>query len=154
MKIKNKVVWITGASSGIGKALVKSFYNQGAKIILSSRNEKTLKDVAEEYHLDQERYYILPLDLESTSELNNKTHAALNCFGSIDIVIHNGGISQRSLVEETDFSVDEKLIYINYLSYVAITKSILPAMIKNGSGHLNRLPHLAEPPICFMSNGR
>jgi dehydrogenase/reductase SDR family member 7B len=134
MNYKDKIVWITGASSGIGKALVKKFYQEGAKVILSSRKEESLKQVAEEFQLNPSRYKILPLDLEKLTELNQKTADAIECFGVVDLCIHNGGISQRSLVEETEFSVDERLIQINYLSYVAITKALLPSMIKNGSG--------------------
>lgn len=131
---KNKVVWITGASSGIGKGLVKSFNQQGAKVILSSRKEPALNEVISEFNLDTDTNKVLPLDLEDIPSLEEKTKQALALFGRIDVMIHNGGISQRSKVLETKFEVYQRLMSINYLSYVAITKYLLPSMIENGGG--------------------
>jgi dehydrogenase/reductase SDR family member 7B len=134
MDHKNKTIWITGASSGIGKSLVKKFYAQGANIILSSRNQSGLEQVAKEFKLNQDRFKILSLDLEQLAQLKEKTIQALALFNGIDIVIHNGGISQRSFAKDTEFSVDERLMKVNFLSYVAITKAILPHMLTKGKG--------------------
>lgn len=134
MDHKNKTIWITGASSGIGKSLVKEFYHHGANIILSSRSQKGLLEVAQEFCLHKDRFKILTLDLEQLEQLKEKTSEALSLFDGIDIVVHNGGISQRSLAKDTAFSVDERLMKINYLSYVAITKAILPHMLSKGEG--------------------
>ena len=133
-EFQNKVVWITGASSGIGKGLVKSFNELGAKVILSSRKKTALEQVITDFNLDPTRNKVLPVDLEKLNTLDDITDQALMLFGTIDIMVHNGGISQRSLVLETKFDVDQKLMNINYLSYVAITKRLLPHMIEKKEG--------------------
>jgi len=133
--IKDKVVWITGASSGIGEALVKEYSKLGAKIILSARREKELQRVKQECSLSNERALVLPLDLGAHDEMPSKVEQAINHFGQIDILINNGGISQRSLVADTDFSVYKKLVDIDYLGTVALSKAVLPHFIKRKSGH-------------------
>jgi len=133
MNFTNKVVWITGASSGIGKALVIEFSKLDAKLILSARNEEKLVAVKEECE-NSEMIKILRLDLENYSNFNNTVNEAINWFGRIDILVNNGGISQRSLASETSIDVDKPVMDINYLGTVALTKAILPHFIENKSG--------------------
>ncbi len=133
--IKDKVVWITGASSGIGEALSKECARQGAKVILSARRESELERVKSECGLADERALVLPLDLGDHDQMQSKVEKALKHFGQVDILINNGGISQRSLVRETDFSVYKKLIDIDYLGTVALSKALLPHFIERQSGH-------------------
>lgn len=132
---QNKIVWITGASSGIGEALVKAFAQENAFIILSSRKASELARVQIENKLTDQNSLILPLNLGDYSNLKPQIEQALAWKGKIDYMIHNGGISQRSLIEETEIDVDKKLMDVNYLGAVALTKGILPSMIKNQSGH-------------------
>lgn len=134
MYFSNKVIWLTGASSGIGKALAIELSKQHCKLILSSRNKKSLELVRNECE-NPENIKILPLDLENYSELKLKADEAIQSFGKIDILINNGGISQRSLVEDTHIDVDKRIMDINYLGTVALTKAILPHFIKNKIGH-------------------
>jgi len=133
--IKNKVVWITGASSGIGEALSKEYAKEGAKLILSARRESELQRVKKETGLDDDHALVLPLDLGEHDQMSSKVDQALAHFGHIDILINNGGISQRSLVNETDFSVYKKLIDIDYLGTVALSKAVLPHFIERKAGH-------------------
>lgn len=133
--LKNKVVWITGASSGIGEALVKEYAKLSAKIILSARRENELKRVQKEADLADEQSLVLPLDLALHDEMPAKVEQALAHFGHVDILINNGGISQRSLVLDTDFSVYKKLIDVDYLGTVALTKALLPHFVERQSGH-------------------
>jgi short-subunit dehydrogenase len=130
--INNKIIWITGASSGIGEALAYELSQKNCKLILSGRNVEALEKVKLKCDTD---VFILPFDLGDFD--NAKIHAqkAIEAFGKVDILVNNGGISQRSLLAETDFSVDKKLIEIDYLGTVALTKAILPHFIKNKSGH-------------------
>lgn len=134
MSIKNKVFWITGSSSGIGKSLAVELSNQDASLILSSRNKKTLEEV-KKLCKNSSRVKILPLDLEDYLQMNAKVEEAISFFGKIDVLVNNGGISQRSLVKDTNISVDKRLMDINYLGTVALTKALLPHFIKNKSGH-------------------
>ena len=133
MNFTNKVVWITGASSGIGKALAIELSNQGAKLILSARNKDKLIEV-KNFCNNSEPIEVLCLDLEDHASLHIKAKEAIKLFGRIDILINNGGISQRSLASETTLVVDKRIMDINYLGTVALSKAVLPHFIKNNSG--------------------
>ena len=133
MNFTNKIVWITGASSGIGKALAFELSKQNVQLILSSRNEVKLKQVKTECE-NSSKVKILPLDLEDYTNLSAKTSEALKLFGSIDVLFNNGGISQRSLAKDTDIEVDKRIMDINYLGTVALTKALLPHFINKNSG--------------------
>jgi len=133
MNFRNKVVWITGASSGIGKSLAIELSYQGAKLILSSRNKASLETVRSSCK-NSNNVKIVPLDLEDYMNLTSKVDQAISCFGVIDILVNNGGISQRSLVKDTDISVDRRIMDINYFGTVALTKGVLPHFIKNKKG--------------------
>jgi short-subunit dehydrogenase len=133
----HKVVWITGASSGIGEALVKNLAkNSNAKIILSSRKEEQLHSVAEKAALSTDRYAVIPLDLKNYKDLPEIAQKAINQFGKIDILVNNAGLSQRSLAMETDIEVDKQLIDIDYIGTVALTKAVIPYMINNKGGQI------------------
>lgn len=134
MSFSNKIVWITGASSGIGRALAIEMSKQNAKLILSSRKKEGLQSV-KELCKNQDAVKIVPLDLEDYGNLELKANEAIEAFGSIDILVNNGGISQRALVNETDIDVDKRLMDVNYLGTVALTKAILPYFIANNGGH-------------------
>ncbi len=131
---QNKVVWITGASSGIGEALAYAFSFRGANLILSSRRPDELERVKYTCRFP-ESVKILTLDLGDSSSLESKTKEAVSMFGHIDIMVHNGGISQRSLIVETNMDVHRRVMELDYFSYVAITKALLPHFIEKKSGH-------------------
>lgn len=132
---QDKVVWVTGASSGIGEALVYELVKSGALVIISARREEELLRVAKNAQKNNQ-INILPLDLENYNSFEEITQKALTWKGKIDILINNGGISQRSLAEETKIQVDEKLMKVNYLGTVALTKSLLTHWIQKKYGHV------------------
>ncbi|MEN8927954.1 MAG: SDR family oxidoreductase [Flavobacteriales bacterium] len=132
---KNKTVWVTGASSGIGRALAIQFSSLGANLILSARNTEKLSKT-KELCSNQAQIKVLPLDLEDYTKAQEKTASALAFFDGIDLLINNGGISQRSLAEETPITVDEKIMAINYFGTVALTKALLPHFIAKKSGQI------------------
>ncbi len=134
--LTGKVVWITGASSGIGESLVKGFANFGAKIILSARREPELKRVQKEAGLDDSNSLIVPIDLYRRDELDPALEKIKQKFTSIDILICNAGISQRSQVKDTLPEVDRKIMELNYFSVVEMVKKIVPDMIKRQQGHI------------------
>jgi short-subunit dehydrogenase len=131
--INNKVVWITGASSGIGEALAYELSQKNCKLILSARNVENLERVKRK--CSSSEVALLPFDLSDFSGAKNTVEKAISLFGKIDILINNGGVSQRSLIVDTDFEVDKKLIEVDYLGTVAISKSLLPHFISNRKGH-------------------
>jgi short-subunit dehydrogenase len=132
---KDKVVWVTGASSGIGEALARTLADQGAKLVLSSRRKKELLRIAEETNLGEDQYLILPLDLGKYSGFEKEAKKVIQKFGRLDVLIHNGGISQRSLAEDSRITIFEELIRVNYLGTVALTLATLPIFLKQGFGH-------------------
>jgi short-subunit dehydrogenase len=132
--IEGKTVWITGASSGIGEALAYELNGRGCRLILSSRREEELERVKQAC-VHPESIEVLPLNLAEFDAIPQKAEQALSAFGRIDILINNAGISQRSLIEETDFRVYQHLINVNYLGTIAVTKAILPHFIHRKQGH-------------------
>lgn len=133
---EGKVIWITGASSGIGEALAIQLSAFNTRLILSSNQDEELMRVKSVLRLKPEDVYILPLDLNEPDSLEDKAKEALKAFGHIDILINNGGISQRSMVMETSIETDRKIMEINYFSGVILTKCIMPSMLARGSGHI------------------
>lgn len=135
-EFKNKVVWITGASSGIGEALALAFAKRGARLILSARRESELQRVAALTGLPPLDIMILPFDLADTSKASGLAAQVMNKFGRIDILINNGGNSQRSAVAETNESIERNLMEVNYFSAVNLSKAVLPYMLRVKSGQL------------------
>ena len=136
MTFANKTVWIIGASSGIGRAVALDMAIHGAKLVLSSRNLTELQKVKDECLQSTEHCIVIPLDLEKNSDYSNETNKIIIEYGKIDYLILVGGVSQRSLISETPLSIDRKLMEINYFGIISITKSVLPYMIKQKSGHI------------------
>ena len=136
MDIRNKVIWITGASSGIGEALTYKLNELGAKLILSSRNRESLYVVKSKCKINPLDIHVLPLDLENTDSLKEVTASAIKIYNRIDMIIHSGGVSQRSLALETNLDVAQRIMNINFWGTVALTQQILPTMLSNNSGHI------------------
>ena len=107
IEFNEKTVWITGASSGIGKALALKISSLKANIVLSSRNKEELENVAKQCKGEA---YILPLDLEKPEAFEKATQSVVKKYGSIDLLINNGGISQRSEASQTSIDVHRKLM--------------------------------------------
>ncbi|MGV3546258.1 MAG: SDR family NAD(P)-dependent oxidoreductase, partial [Pedobacter sp.] len=133
--MKNKVVWITGASSGIGEALVHELSAAGAKLIISSRNRDELFRVKQKCK-NQIDVHVLSLDLEDSESLPTKAVDALRIYGHIDILINSGGISQRALALETDLKTEQRLMDVNFWGTVILSKAVLPQMIKRNTGSI------------------
>jgi dehydrogenase/reductase SDR family protein 7B len=136
MSFTNKVVWITGASSGIGEALTDQFIKKGAKVIISSRRKEVLEEVKSRYPNQQDQIKVLPLDLSNIDHLKEKSEQAEQFYGQIDYLVNNGGISQRAAVNEIDIDVLDKVMKVNFMGSAALTKYILPGMIKRQNGHI------------------
>jgi dehydrogenase/reductase SDR family protein 7B len=136
MNMKNKIIWITGASSGIGEALCYQLNSLGAKLIISSRNREALYQVKGNCTVNPLDVHVLPLDLEKTDSLKDVTNEALRIFNKIDIIIHSGGISQRSMALETELSVAQRIMDINFWGTVALTQHLLPSMLSQNTGQI------------------
>jgi short-subunit dehydrogenase len=133
----NKRVWITGASSGIGEALALAFASQGAHLLLSARNEDALQKVALQCkELGAGMVSVQKLDLSDHNSIPGIVRNVVASVGKVDILINNGGISQRSLALDTSLDVDKKLMEVNYFGTLAVTKAVLPGMITHQLGHI------------------
>jgi len=132
--ISGQVIWITGASSGIGEAVAYELNSCNNTLILSARTANRLKEVKANCRFP-ENVYIEPLDLAAHDRMPEHVANALRTCGKVDILINNAGLSQRSLIVDTQMSVYKKLIDVNYLGTVALTKALLPHFIKNNGGH-------------------
>jgi short-subunit dehydrogenase len=130
MRFRDKVVWVTGASSGIGEAVAVAFSREGAKLILSSRNAAELERVRNACTGLGHR--VVPLDLTRPDSFP----PAVAEVGEVDVVVHSGGVSQRSLVADTDLATDRAIMELNFFGTVALTKAILPSMLARKSGHI------------------
>jgi dehydrogenase/reductase SDR family member 7B len=134
-KLSGKVVWITGASSGIGAALAPALAERGAKLVLSSRRQDALRSVQGACQRPNE-HLVLPLDMMDTSAFGPAVRTVLDRVARIDILVHCAGISQRARAADTQLSVDRRIMDLNYFGPVALTKQVLPAMIECQSGHI------------------
>lgn len=136
-KFKDKVVWITGASSGMGEAVAYRMSKENATLILTALEFDLLDKVVEKCKsLGAYDAYSLPFDLSETDKLNELAEKALAKFGRIDILYNNAGISQRGTALETEMKVIRKVMEVNYFAPVILTKAVLPGMIAQGGGQL------------------
>ncbi len=132
--ISNKVFWVTGASSGIGEAISLLLLKQGAKVVLSARRVEELQRVAQASKVNHDNILILPFNLELHQDAPNWVEQVIQKFGHIDVLINNGGVSQRSYASNTQIDVERKLFEINYFAQVALSKAVLPVYQKQGHG--------------------
>lgn len=133
---KDKIVWITGASSGIGEALAIVCARQGSKLVLTARREEELQRVAALTGLPEDSILILPADVTDLKQIPEWIQKITERFGRIDILFNNAGISSRALALESSLDIDRKVMEIDYFSVIALTKAVLPGMIERGEGHI------------------
>lgn len=134
MEIQSKVVWVTGASSGIGEALVVALAKKGAIVALSSRRLEELQRVQKQAGLSEQTSLCVPLDLADFSTFDAAYQQVLEKFGRVDILINNGGISQRDYFKNTEMATVRRLMEVNFFGTVGLTKLVLPEMIARKSG--------------------
>ncbi|XP_020614368.1 dehydrogenase/reductase SDR family member 7-like [Orbicella faveolata] len=144
--LRGKVVWITGASSGIGEYLAYELVKYGCKLVLSARRKAELERVKKNcaaiamthdslFKKDQD-ILVLPLDSLKFDTHEKLTQDVLKHFGKIDILVNNAGRSQRSLVEKTSLQVDRALLDLNVVGPISLTKAVLPHMIEHHEGQI------------------
>ena len=135
-----KIVWITGASSGIGEALAKSFAADGAHIILSGRRVEALQAVADAIPTDT---LILPFEVTDYKVLEANVAQAWDWKGRVDILVNNAGVSQRSLAIRTDPNVYADLLNIDLIAPIWLTQLQLPRMVAAGGAHIVAISSVA-----------
>jgi len=128
--MKDKVVLITGSTSGIGKALAKSFGRAGAKVVITGRNPANLEATAQELNQLNIQNLAIPADVSKEADCARMVAETVAAFGKLDILINNAGISMRALFQELDLDVIRKVMDINFYGTVYATKFALPHILK------------------------
>ncbi|MSU49130.1 MAG: SDR family oxidoreductase [Opitutus sp.] len=135
MKFTGQIVWITGASSGIGEATAMAFAREGAQLVLSSRRPEELERVRQRCERAAE-HVVLPLDLTRSETFPSAVGEVLARRGRVDVLVNNGGVSQRSLALDATAEVERALMEVDYFGPVALTKAVLPSMRAQKAGHV------------------
>jgi dehydrogenase/reductase SDR family protein 7B len=135
MNFSGQVVWITGASSGIGEALARRFAREGARLILSSRRPEELERVRRTCERPDD-HAVVPLDLTHGETFPGIVAAVLTRHGHIDVLVNNGGVSQRARAADAALAVERALMEVDYFGPVALTKAVLPSMLARRAGHI------------------
>ena len=135
MRFSGQVVWITGASSGIGEAAALAFARDGARLVLSSRRPAELERVRRACPRPDD-HLVVALDLARSETFPALVADVLARCGKIDVLLNNGGVSQRALAADATLEVERALMEINYFGPVALTKAVLPAMRARRAGRI------------------
>lgn len=128
--LDGKVVIITGASSGIGKACAKSFGEGGSKLVIAARNVQNLQNTVDELQELGINVKSVPTDVSNEEDCRELINAAIKEYGKIDMLINNAGISMRALFLDMEIDVFEKIMDVNFRGTVYCTKYALPHIIK------------------------
>ena len=129
--MQNKVVIITGASSGIGLALAKEFAQRGSKLVLAARSADKLLEIEEELKSGGADVITATTDVSVEADCKNMVEKAVDKFGRIDILINNAGLSMRALFKDVDLAVLKQLMDVNFWGTVYCTKYALPYLLQS-----------------------
>lgn len=143
MRFDDKVVWITGASSGVGEALAHAFHKEGAHVVLSARRADELLRVSGELSGGAGGRMVQPMDLADPASIDAAAADVLERFGRIDILVNNAGLTMRGTVAETEMTVFRDLMEVNYFGPLALTKRVLPTMAEHGGGRIVAISSVA-----------
>ena len=133
--LDQKVVWITGASSGIGEALAQVFANLGAKVVLSARRGEELERVRQQLN-HPENHLCVAFDVTQADQAQYAVEQVIEKFQRIDYLINNAGLSQRALIADTTIDTERRIMEIDYFAQISMTKCVLPYLENQGSGHV------------------
>ncbi|HEU5237625.1 MAG TPA: SDR family NAD(P)-dependent oxidoreductase [Pyrinomonadaceae bacterium] len=139
----NKVVFLTGASSGIGKGLALAIGQKGAKLGLVARRAEALADVAKELEAKGVKALALPADVQDATALSAAADRLRSEFGPIDVLIANAGVGTTSPSTSLQPEQVAKVININLLGAANSVAAVVPEMVRRGSGHLVAISSLA-----------
>jgi len=132
---QNKIVWITGASSGIGKSTALALEQSGAFLVLSARNQVALNELLQSFK-HPKSHLVLPLDLTKPENFDTLREQVVERFGRIDVLINNGGVSQRAEAFDTEIETVRQIFEVDFFGHIALTKSVLSTMRRQNSGQI------------------
>ena len=136
MKLENKTIWITGASSGVGEGMATVFHREGARLILSARRKAELERVKASCTGGLGDVEIVPFDICDQTQREAAASRVLGKYGRLDVLVNNAGIGQRSPAKDTLLDVERRIMEVDFFAPVALTKLVLPRMIEQQGGHL------------------
>lgn len=135
MRFRDSVVWITGASSGIGEAAAPQFHAEGAHVVLSGRRTDALRNAAAACRGNGQTM-VLPFDVADEAAIHGAVKEVLDRFGKVDILLNNAGVTQRARVADADLDVYRTMMDVNFFGPLMLTKAVLPSMLERGRGHI------------------
>lgn len=133
--LKGKVIWITGASSGLGQAMAVRCASLGARLILMSRRMEELQKVQLALH-NSDQHLCVAADLCEPDQVLDAYAQVMQHFSRVDWLINNAGISQRALIADTSMQTERKIMEVDYFSQIFLTKTLLPSMLSQGAGQI------------------
>ena len=137
MKLKGKVVLITGASSGFGSDAAHLFAREGAKVVLAARRFDRLQELAEGIRAQGGEALAVPVDVTVVDDIKLMVQSTIDFYGKIDILFNNAGFGRLNWLEKLGYERDiQTQIGVNLTGLIEVTRSVLPHMIENGSGHI------------------
>lgn len=146
--LNGKVVWITGASSGIGKAIAQQCAAQGAQVVLTARRHEELENVRQSL-INPDQHISITADITDESQVRHAYEQVVQQKGRIDWLINNAGLSQRALIAETTMQTERAIMEVDYFSQVFLTKTVLPTFWHKNPAVLCLFPVLQ---VCSVHN--
>src|SRR5258708_5012478 len=144
LSLKDRVVLITGASSGFGEDAERVFAREGCKVVLAERRLDRLQSLAEQIQKEGGEAMAVPVDVSQKNDIELMVQSTLDIFGQIDILFNNAGFGRHGWLESLDPSLDiEMQVNVNLLGVILVTRAVLPHMLERGEGHIINMSSLA-----------
>lgn len=132
---QDKIVWITGASSGIGQALAAEYAKRGATLILSARRKDALEHTKANL-MNADRHTVLAFDVADAQQARAAVQQVIALHQKVDVLINNAGLSQRALIKDTTMETERRIMEVDYFAQVHLTKTLLPYLLTQKSGQV------------------
>jgi short-subunit dehydrogenase len=136
VKLAGKTIWITGASSGVGEGMAKVFHREGAELVISARRRAELERVRAQCSGGPGGVHVVDFDITDAAQRERAAREVLERFERLDVLVNNAGIGQRSALKDTAPEVERRIMEVDYFAPVALTRLVLPRMIRQKGGHL------------------
>jgi short-subunit dehydrogenase len=135
-RFQDKVVIVTGASTGIGRETALAFAREGARVVLAARSADRLRELADSEPTLRERFLILPTDVTKDEDVTHLIATTVEKWGRVDILVNNAGFGMRATVEKTEFVDAQQLMDTNFLGTLRCIQAVLPHMKRQGNGQI------------------
>jgi NADP-dependent 3-hydroxy acid dehydrogenase YdfG len=143
-ELKDKVVIITGASSGFGEQAARLFAREGCKVVAAARRIDRLQALVEKIQSEGGEAIAVPVDITERADIDNMVQSALDIYGHVDILFNNAGFGHHDWLESLDPGRDiETQVNANFLGLINVTRAVLPNMLERGNGHIINMSSVA-----------